>query len=83
MAPQIDLPRICRQLASNNFFVGILQLCLTCAAKQDTHGVALHWYNNNEPAEDIEGYDAYVKRYVGTGPVVLQLATSWFFASRI
>ncbi|KAL0269136.1 UNVERIFIED_CONTAM: hypothetical protein PYX00_006963 [Menopon gallinae] len=62
VAPNINLSQICQQFAANQFYIGILQLCSVCAVKQDPKNIALHWYKNKEPAEDIEGYDAYMKR---------------------
>ena len=82
VAPQIVLAQICQQFAANQFYLGILQLCLTCAKKQDPKNIALHWYKNKEPVgtwneergeplwemivqaadDDLEGYDAYMKR---------------------
>ncbi|KAK6639409.1 hypothetical protein RUM43_007682 [Polyplax serrata] len=62
VVPQIDLAQICQQFAANQFYIGVLQICLTCAKKQDPKNIALHWYKNREPPEDLEGYDAYVTR---------------------
>ncbi|PSN41988.1 Nuclear pore complex protein 155 [Blattella germanica] len=62
VAPALNLPLICHWFNVSHFYVGILELALTCAAKLDPQNVALHFYKNREPPEDTEGYQAYIKR---------------------
>ncbi|GLG97236.1 Nuclear pore complex protein Nup155 [Gryllus bimaculatus] len=62
VAPHINLPYICQWFFQSQHYEGILELCVTCALKLDPKDMASHYYNNNEPAGDEEGYRAYVDR---------------------
>ena len=59
---QLDLPVVCSQFASVRFYSGVVDLALTAASKRDPQGLALHYYRNNEPPEDVQGSYAFTAR---------------------
>ena len=61
---QLDLPTVCNQFASVRFYPGIVDLSLTAASKRDPQNLALHFYRNNEPPEDVQGMHAFSARCV-------------------
>jgi nuclear pore complex protein Nup155 len=62
VAQQANLHIMCQWFSSSQFYKGVLDLTLVCASKVDPKNVGLHYYKNKEPAEDTEGYQAYVNR---------------------
>ena len=50
-------------LVAVHAYIGVLEVCLSAAAKRDPQGLALHFYKNGEPNEDQQGLQAYVARY--------------------
>lgn len=62
VAPRLNLAAVCQQFVACHFYTGVLEVCLCCAEKLDPSNAALHYYKNNEPAEDQEGNIAYIKR---------------------
>ncbi|XP_012260855.2 nuclear pore complex protein Nup155 [Athalia rosae] len=62
VAPRLNLGAVCQQFVVCQFYFGVLELCLCCAERVDPNNAALHYYKNNEPAEDQEGNLAYIKR---------------------
>ncbi|XP_046432876.1 nuclear pore complex protein Nup155 [Neodiprion virginianus] len=62
VAPHLNLGAVCQQFVACQFYFGVLELCLCCAERVDPNNAALHYYKNNEPADDQEGNLAYVKR---------------------
>lgn len=61
-APNLPLSSICQQFTVAGFYQGVIELCAVCAAKIDPTEAALHFYKNNEPMTDQEGYYAYSAR---------------------
>lgn len=61
-APDLPLTNICQQFTAAKYYHGVIELCAVCASKKDPNNAALHFYNNNEPIEDSEGYAAYTTR---------------------
>lgn len=61
-APDLPLTNICQQFTAAKYYHGVIELCAVCASKKDPNNAALHFYNNNEPIEDQEGYAAYTTR---------------------
>lgn len=61
-APTLPLHSICQQFISVDFFEGVVELAATCASKTDPEEIGIHYYNNNEPTEDHEGYACFVTR---------------------
>ncbi|EDW63290.1 nuclear pore complex protein Nup154 [Drosophila virilis] len=61
-APTLPLHSICQQFISVDFYEGVVELSATCASKMDPEEIGIHYYNNNEPAEDREGYTCFVTR---------------------
>lgn len=61
-APDLPLLNICQQFTAAKYYHGVIELCAVCASKKDVNNAALHFYNNNEPIEDQEGYAAYTAR---------------------
>ncbi|ESO88145.1 hypothetical protein LOTGIDRAFT_234706 [Lottia gigantea] len=58
----LQLTTVCNQLASVNFYQGIVDLCLTEANKLDPQNLALHFYRCCEPPEDQQGMQAFINR---------------------
>lgn len=61
-APNLPLTSICQQFTTAGFYSGVIELCSICAAKGDPSEAALHFYRNNEPVEDQEGFVAFQSR---------------------
>ncbi|KAH8377789.1 hypothetical protein KR093_007134, partial [Drosophila rubida] len=61
-APTLPLHSICQQFISVDFYEGVVELSATCASKIDPEEIGIHYYNNNEPPEDREGYTCFVTR---------------------
>ncbi|KAJ6646130.1 Nuclear pore complex protein [Pseudolycoriella hygida] len=61
-APNLPLANICQQFTLANFYQGVIELCAICASKIDPNGAALHFYKNNEPPGDQEGYILFSTR---------------------
>ncbi|XP_066922124.1 nuclear pore complex protein Nup155-like [Clytia hemisphaerica] len=55
----IDLQWTCDQFASYYFYEGIVEVCLNIAVKRDPTGVALHYFKNGEPRDDVEGMEMF------------------------
>ena len=60
----LHLSEVCTQFASVHFYEGIVDLCLTMANKRDPQKLALHFYHNDEPPEDMQGVQELMQRYV-------------------
>ncbi|XP_005105150.1 nuclear pore complex protein Nup155 [Aplysia californica] len=58
----LNLSVICSQLASVHFYLGIVELGLNEARKVDPQQLAIHFYQNGEPQEDIQGMQGYLAR---------------------
>ncbi|CAL1535434.1 unnamed protein product, partial [Lymnaea stagnalis] len=58
----LNLNVICPQLESLYCYLGIMELGLNEARKADPQQLALHFYHNGEPQEDIQGMKAYIAR---------------------
>jgi nuclear pore complex protein Nup155 len=41
-------------LAAVHAYIGVVDICLAAAAKRDPQGLALHYYKNMEPADDVQ-----------------------------
>nr|CAD7193577.1 unnamed protein product [Timema douglasi] len=48
--------------SSVQYYQGVLELVMVCASRVDTKNVALDFYKNNEPSEDLEGFNALFNR---------------------
>ncbi|XP_060597073.1 nuclear pore complex protein Nup155-like [Ruditapes philippinarum] len=58
----LQLAEVCNQFSSVQFYEGIVDLCLTMANKRDPQKLALHFYNNDEPPEDMQGVQELMAR---------------------
>ncbi|KAG7173878.1 Nuclear pore complex protein Nup155-like [Homarus americanus] len=58
----VNVNGIGSQLASGGAYEGVVDLCLSVAAQRDPTGLALHYYKNNEPTDDHQGYMAFTTR---------------------
>ncbi len=74
---QLDLAAVCSHFASVRFYSGVVDLALTAASKRDPQDLALHFYRNNEPPEDVLGSQAFAARYVTGQRATLNPATVW------
>ena len=57
-----NLRQVCDMLESAGCYEAIFELSLTAAHRRDPQNVALHYYEQGEPAEDIEGRQYYEMR---------------------
>lgn len=62
VAPNLNLNVVCQKFILNEFYQGVLDLCVTCAKKTDDKNIGLYYYKSNKPTNDQDGYQAYVKR---------------------
>lgn len=62
IAPNINLPGICKQFASLKAYHAVIDLCLACAKKVDPDNIAHHFYKNDLSIADQEGREFYQKR---------------------
>lgn len=60
---QLNLPAICQEFHQARFYDGVVDLCLSSAAKQDPSNLALHYYRNGKPPSDMQGMQAFSARY--------------------
>ncbi|KFB48176.1 AGAP007999-PA-like protein [Anopheles sinensis] len=60
--PNLPLGELCAQFSACGFYAGVIELCTVCAAKSDPNEAALHFYRNNEPMDNQEGFIAYQNR---------------------
>ncbi|XP_030384533.1 nuclear pore complex protein Nup154 isoform X2 [Scaptodrosophila lebanonensis] len=61
-APTLPLHSICQQFIAAGFYEGVVDLSSTCAAKSDPEDIGIHYYNNDEPSDDREGYTCFSTR---------------------
>ncbi|EEZ97868.2 nuclear pore complex protein Nup154 [Tribolium castaneum] len=62
IAPNINLPGICKQFVTLKAYHAVIDLCITCAKKVDPDNIAQHFYKNDSSVADQEGRDFYHKR---------------------
>lgn len=62
IAPNMNLTAACQKFIGSQYYHAVIDLCVTCAKKIDTENIAEHYYKNNEPAEDQEGFQHYARR---------------------
>ena len=62
IAPNVNLPGICKQFVSLKAYHAVIDLCITCAKKVDPDNIAEHFYKNDSSVADQEGRDFYHKR---------------------
>lgn len=60
---RINLRQACDLLQAVNSYKNIVDLCVQTAAARDIQNLALHFYRNNEPADDFAGRQAYMNRH--------------------
>ena len=59
---RINLPEACELLQSVNSYKNIIDLCVLTASQRDPQNLALHFYKNNEPENDLAGNAAFIHR---------------------
>ena len=62
IASSVNLSSVTQQFAAVQFWDGIVALTLECADKRDPQGLALHYYKNNEPRDDLIGENNFRNR---------------------
>nr|CAD7455399.1 unnamed protein product [Timema tahoe] len=62
VAPNVNLTLISQWFSSVQYYQGVLELVMVCASRVDPKNVALDFYKNNEPPEDLEGFNALFNR---------------------
>lgn len=62
VAPRVNLSSVCREFVSCQFYEGVVEISIQCAAKCDPKDIGFHFYKNNQPPEDTVGYQAYAQR---------------------
>lgn len=59
----LDLPSVCMQFSQVRFYRGIVDLSVTAATRRDQQALALHYYKNGEPIDDLLGRQGYMERW--------------------
>ena len=62
VAAKLNLEILVSHLIAVHSYIGVLEICLASASKRDPQGLALHYYKNGEPPEDLQGSQAFVTR---------------------
>ena len=62
IALQLDLSSVCCSFSSVHFYIGIVDLALARASRLDEQQVALMYYSNGEPSDDVSGRHAHMRR---------------------
>ena len=62
VSPHLNLQQVCEQLSGARHYEGILDICLTTASKRDPQNIALYYYKNGQPADDLNGAAMYAAR---------------------
>ncbi|BFZ16747.1 hypothetical protein BsWGS_19786 [Bradybaena similaris] len=73
----LNLNIISSQLAQVHYYLGIVELGLNEARKADPQQLAVHFYQNGEPQEDIQGMQAYIARMECYQCVIDTLSYLW------
>ncbi|CAI8052459.1 Nuclear pore complex protein Nup155 [Geodia barretti] len=70
---QINLSSVCSQYHKVAYYEGIVELCLCAALHRDPQGMALHYYKNGQPQDDLVGRAAFLERGEVYAPVTVAL----------
>lgn len=62
VAAKLNLDILVSHLVAVHSYIGALEICLASSSKRDPQGLALHYYKNGEPPEDLQGNQAFVTR---------------------
>ena len=62
VAAKLNLEILVSHLIAVHSYIGVLEICLASASKRDPQGVAIHYYKNGEPPEDLQGSQAFATR---------------------
>jgi len=62
VAAKLNLDILVSHLVAVHSYIGALEICLASASKRAPQGLALHYYKNGEPPEDLQGSQAFVTR---------------------
>uniref|UniRef100_A0A0B7BCT5 Nucleoporin Nup133/Nup155-like N-terminal domain-containing protein n=1 Tax=Arion vulgaris TaxID=1028688 RepID=A0A0B7BCT5_9EUPU len=73
----LNLNIICPQLAQVHYYLGIVELGLNEARKADPQQLAVHFYQNGEPQEDLQGMQAYIARMECYKSIIDTLSYLW------
>ena len=62
VAAKLNLDILVSHLVAVHSYIGVLEICLASASRRDPQGLALHYYKNGEPPEDVQGSQAFLTR---------------------
>ncbi|XP_048522615.1 nuclear pore complex protein Nup154 [Dendroctonus ponderosae] len=62
IAPNVNLPEICKQFVSLKAYKAVIELCSHCGRKIDPDKVAENYFNSNETTGDQDGTNMYQRR---------------------
>ena len=62
VAAKLNLDILVSHLVAVHAYIGVLEICLATSSKRDPQGLALHYYKNGEPPEDLQGSQAFITR---------------------
>lgn len=62
VAGKLNLDILVSHLVDVHAYVGVVEIALASAQKRDPQGLALHFYKNGEPPEDVQGMQAFISR---------------------
>ncbi|XP_038049552.1 nuclear pore complex protein Nup155-like isoform X2 [Patiria miniata] len=62
ISQQLILAAVCSEYHQARFYDGVVDLSLSAASKRDPQNLALHYYKNGKPPEDMQGMQAFMAR---------------------
>ncbi|KAF7285413.1 nuclear pore complex protein Nup154 [Rhynchophorus ferrugineus] len=75
IAPNINLPEVCKQFTALKAYKAVVELCEHCAQTLDPENIGGNYYNSDDNSEDQEGYSYYQRRMEIYNEVVSMLDT--------
>lgn len=62
IAPNVNLPEVCKQFTALKAYKAVTELCAYCAKKLDPDRIGENFYNSDDNTGDQEGYSYYQRR---------------------
>lgn len=62
IAPNVNLPEVCKQFTSLKAYKAVIELCTHCARKIDPERIAESYFNSDETGGDQDGLNMYQRR---------------------
>ncbi|XP_030758957.1 nuclear pore complex protein Nup154 [Sitophilus oryzae] len=75
IAPNVNLPEVCKQFTTLKAYKAVIELCAFCAHKLDPDNIGGNFYNSDDNAGDQEGFSYYQRRMEIYREIVVMLET--------